>query len=245
MGDPEYVSTLLLLKTADVAKLQASEIGSTVRKMMIDWARTPRFPSSNLHSNDRLTRWAHASSSLDLLCSSLDQDKRTFCAVCGSTEGLKACASCRSVKYCSTSHQKAHWKSHKKECALLKERKKHEREDAASCHQDIQYEEPKKMPSMMHGRGGCPAVNENPLPLSSYSLEEELRVGVRVIFRGLVSMESLNGLTGVIRKMPDRRPLSLSDRCVVELPDGAQRKIKIENLMGLGEARVGSYAGPR
>ena len=38
------------------------------------------------------------------------------CAKCDKTEGLKQCARCKAVSYCSTDCQKADWKDHKKIC---------------------------------------------------------------------------------------------------------------------------------
>eukprot|EP00956_Cyclotella_meneghiniana_P021794 scaffold40235_cov49-Cyclotella_meneghiniana.AAC.1 len=39
------------------------------------------------------------------------------CAACGNADtDLKACGSCRSVKYCNVDCQKANWQAHKKAC---------------------------------------------------------------------------------------------------------------------------------
>ena len=43
-----------------------------------------------------------------------------YCAECGKEEGgvssLKACTSCKLVKYCDATCQRNHWKKHKKQC---------------------------------------------------------------------------------------------------------------------------------
>ena len=41
------------------------------------------------------------------------------CAVCGIDKKLQLCGRCKSVSYCSKSHQKEHWKQHKNECAVF------------------------------------------------------------------------------------------------------------------------------
>lgn len=41
-----------------------------------------------------------------------------YCAYCGK-EGNKRCSRCKSVVYCSSDCQKAHWKQHKGECKYL------------------------------------------------------------------------------------------------------------------------------
>jgi hypothetical protein len=38
------------------------------------------------------------------------------CASCESTQNLKQCARCKTVSYCSTTCQRAHWQSHKPSC---------------------------------------------------------------------------------------------------------------------------------
>ncbi|KAE9103480.1 hypothetical protein PF010_g13724 [Phytophthora fragariae] len=38
------------------------------------------------------------------------------CPICGKTESLKHCASCKRVSYCSREHQRQHWKVHRAEC---------------------------------------------------------------------------------------------------------------------------------
>ncbi|KAG6615238.1 Egl nine 1 [Phytophthora cinnamomi] len=38
------------------------------------------------------------------------------CPVCGKSESLKRCSSCKSVSYCSREHQRQHWKVHRAEC---------------------------------------------------------------------------------------------------------------------------------
>ncbi|KAM3414720.1 hypothetical protein BST61_g9877 [Cercospora zeina] len=48
----------------------------------------------------------------------VDASKR--CATCsGTPESLKHCAKCKKVLYCNRECQKAHWKTHKKDCARL------------------------------------------------------------------------------------------------------------------------------
>jgi len=43
-----------------------------------------------------------------------------FCSNCGKTDkDLKGCNACRCIRYCSASCQKAHWKTHKKECRQI------------------------------------------------------------------------------------------------------------------------------
>lgn len=41
---------------------------------------------------------------------------RKLCAACGCLAPL-ACSRCKSINYCSSSHQRAHWKQHKPSCA--------------------------------------------------------------------------------------------------------------------------------
>lgn len=38
------------------------------------------------------------------------------CASCASTESLKQCARCKTIAYCSTTCQRAHWQTHKPSC---------------------------------------------------------------------------------------------------------------------------------
>ena len=38
------------------------------------------------------------------------------CASCTSPQGLKQCARCKTVAYCSTTCQRAHWQTHKPSC---------------------------------------------------------------------------------------------------------------------------------
>jgi hypothetical protein len=49
-----------------------------------------------------------------------ERDRRRLCADCGSEAGggvsLKACTSCKLVKYCNANCQRNHWPKHKKEC---------------------------------------------------------------------------------------------------------------------------------
>ncbi|KAJ3074910.1 hypothetical protein HDU98_009879 [Podochytrium sp. JEL0797] len=46
---------------------------------------------------------------------------RSGCMVCQSHDHLKRCGSCQCVFYCSPEHQVQHWKTHKLQCAELKE----------------------------------------------------------------------------------------------------------------------------
>lgn len=39
----------------------------------------------------------------------------TKCAVCEIDSDLK-CSGCKEVSYCTTDHQKKHWKEHKNDC---------------------------------------------------------------------------------------------------------------------------------
>jgi hypothetical protein len=48
--------------------------------------------------------------------------KSDCCAVCGMTDGVKACSACGLIYYCSGEHQKEHWKVHKTVCAAYKVR---------------------------------------------------------------------------------------------------------------------------
>lgn len=43
--------------------------------------------------------------------------KVAHCNVCRKTEGVKWCSRCSAVAYCGKDHQKADWKTHKKDCA--------------------------------------------------------------------------------------------------------------------------------
>ena len=56
------------------------------------------------------------------------------CAECGKNEGisLKACMSCRLVKYCNVKCQRNHWKKHKKKCQLR----------AAELHDEALFKDP-------------------------------------------------------------------------------------------------------
>ena len=47
-----------------------------------------------------------------------DNNNLLNCAACGKgdDDGLKACTSCKLVKYCNATCQRAHWKAHKKGC---------------------------------------------------------------------------------------------------------------------------------
>lgn len=38
------------------------------------------------------------------------------CKLCGKTDAIKKCARCMVVGYCGKEHQKADWKTHKKNC---------------------------------------------------------------------------------------------------------------------------------
>mmetsp|Transcript_16711 Transcript_16711/g.47984 ORF Transcript_16711/g.47984 Transcript_16711/m.47984 type:complete len:445 (-) Transcript_16711:31-1365(-) len=55
--------------------------------------------------------------------SSADDDNfqdEMFCSACGKSDGdLKGCNSCRCIRYCSSSCQRAHWKTHKVECKRI------------------------------------------------------------------------------------------------------------------------------
>lgn len=44
------------------------------------------------------------------------EDSGPRCAVCNGTTSLKKCARCHTTHYCSTTCQKADWKSHKRHC---------------------------------------------------------------------------------------------------------------------------------
>ena len=46
-----------------------------------------------------------------------DNSSMSTCAACGKAgDNLKTCTSCKQVKYCNVSCQRAHWRKHKKEC---------------------------------------------------------------------------------------------------------------------------------
>lgn len=47
------------------------------------------------------------------------EEASNTCATCQKTESLKKCAKCHSITYCSRDCQKAHWKTHKRDCAKL------------------------------------------------------------------------------------------------------------------------------
>ena len=53
------------------------------------------------------------------LCSKITR-KYGFCAQCPKFGDLR-CAKCKQVHYCSKACQKAHWKTHKKECKKIRE----------------------------------------------------------------------------------------------------------------------------
>jgi hypothetical protein len=58
------------------------------------------------------------------------------CAECGKDEGggvsLKACMSCKDVKYCGSACQKKHWPTHKKAC----------KKRAAELHDEALFKDP-------------------------------------------------------------------------------------------------------
>lgn len=58
-----------------------------------------------------LGQWVFLSLSLYGVCEELK------CAMCSARLGLMACSRCHSVRYCSVTHQKEHWKQHKKDCS--------------------------------------------------------------------------------------------------------------------------------
>ncbi|KAH6920274.1 hypothetical protein HPB50_028738 [Hyalomma asiaticum] len=41
-----------------------------------------------------------------------------YCQFCGSTSGLRRCAQCHGIFYCSKEHQRLHWPAHKHICKL-------------------------------------------------------------------------------------------------------------------------------
>ena len=47
-----------------------------------------------------------------------------YCGISNSQKKLKACAACKSVKYCSPECQKKHWKAHKKACKMMRKGRK-------------------------------------------------------------------------------------------------------------------------
>jgi hypothetical protein len=46
------------------------------------------------------------------------------CPICGSSESLKRCGSCKRVGYCSREHQRQHWKVHRAECTYQSKQQK-------------------------------------------------------------------------------------------------------------------------
>ena len=64
---------------------------------------------------------------------STDEDILSRCAACGrSGDDLKGCTSCKLVKYCNVSCQRAHWPKHKKEC----------KKRVAELHDEALFKEP-------------------------------------------------------------------------------------------------------
>lgn len=79
--------------------------------------RRKRFdPAANMADTNPATTEPSASSS----ASAPAQPPSESCAQCAATpESLKQCIKCHSVSYCNRDCQKAHFKTHKKECAAL------------------------------------------------------------------------------------------------------------------------------
>jgi len=70
--------------------------------------------SVNLHSMDFRTGLMHEKDKK--VTASRPKDATKLCAVCGVTVGLRKCAGCKAVAYCSREHQLDHWKEHKAAC---------------------------------------------------------------------------------------------------------------------------------
>ncbi|KAG8528088.1 uncharacterized protein KY384_007004 [Bacidia gigantensis] len=64
---------------------------------------------------------------------------------CCSKESKKACAKCRSIFYCSRECQKAHYKTHKKDCNKLNNLRQTRKEHAQQVHRDHQRERARQL----------------------------------------------------------------------------------------------------
>ena len=93
----------------DVSEALCSKVGSTIQ-----WNVQRGTPSSSMSSSTFELTVEPSAGSVHLACA----DLLRRCVICGPCERTQFCSACRSVRYCSTKCQKAHWKAgHREQCA--------------------------------------------------------------------------------------------------------------------------------
>ncbi|KAF1794441.1 Zinc finger, MYND-type [Phytophthora cactorum] len=67
-------------------------------------------------SLDDVLNESYLKTRIHIVAASAESTAPMACPICGKSESLRRCGSCKRVNYCSREHQRQHWKAHRAEC---------------------------------------------------------------------------------------------------------------------------------